>query len=162
MKLIDSNFKSLYFAAIILLFGFSCAKKNNEKLYEESKASSLSFYKNKDTLLAPKGGSPHGNFKLKLNSTALKALDAMGELPAGAKFENGSLIVKEVFKGNELEMYAIMKKDPTSKYASQGWVWAEYGPSGNVIYNASKNGKACISCHSASNNRDATTFFDLH
>ncbi|MCC6372771.1 MAG: cytochrome P460 family protein [Bacteroidia bacterium] len=141
----------------------SCKKKKtNEKLYEDSKSSELSFYKGKDTIYDAKGGSPHGNFKLKFNSTAVASLGSDGKLPVGGNFNEGSLIVKEVYSGNELTLYAIMKKDSKSKFASNKWVWAEYKPNGDVVYNVSKDGKSCTSCHSSGTTRDFTRSFDLH
>lgn len=141
----------------------SCKKKKtNEKLYEDSTSSDLSFYKGKDTIYDAKGGSPHGNFKLKFNSTAVASLGADGKLPVGGSFAEGSLIVKEVYSGNELTLYAIMKKDSKSKFASNKWVWAEYKPNGEIVYNVSLRGKACTSCHSSGTTRDLTRSFDLH
>lgn len=141
----------------------SCKKRNtNEKLYEDSKSSELSFYKGKDTIYSAKGGSPHGSFKLKFNPAAVASLGADGKLPVGGSFSEGSLIVKEVYSGNELTLYAIMKKDSKSKYASNKWVWAEYKPNGRVAYNISSDGKGCVSCHLSGTTRDLTRSFDLH
>lgn len=156
----------LAFGLLILavaIVDVSCKKKKtNTSLYEDSKSAALTFYKGKDTIYSPKGGSPHGNFKLKFNATALAKLDASGKLPPGASFDDGALIVKEVYSGNNLSLYAVMKKDSKSKYASKDWVWAEYKPDGKVYYDVSKNGVGCVSCHTTSSNRDFTRSFDLH
>jgi|JI7StandDraft_1071085.scaffolds.fasta_scaffold12799_4 hypothetical protein len=156
-----------FIAMAILLalscIGYSCAKKKmNDTLFEESKAVDLSFYKGKDTLYSPKGGSPHGNFKLKFNAIALTSLGADGKLPSGSIFAEGSLIVKEIYSENKLSLYVSMKKDSKSKYAAKNWVWAEYKPNGFAYYNVSKKGKGCVSCHSSSDTRDYTRSFDLH
>ncbi len=160
------NKKIVFFFIFIGIFSLSiatsCRKKTNEKLYEESKTADLVFYKSKDTIYGPKGGSPHGAFKLKFNSTAVGVLGADGKLASGSEFPKGSLLVKEVYEGTTLKLYAVMKKDPTSKYASNGWVWAEYKPNGGVEYDISKTGSACTSCHSNSPARDLTRSFDLH
>jgi len=141
----------------------SCKKKKtNTDLYEESKASGLSYYKMKDTIYSPAGGSPHGSFKLKFNAAALSKLDASGKLPTGATFDDGALIVKEVYSGNSIILYAVMKKDSKSDYSAKGWVWAEFDPDGGVHYNVSKNGDGCVSCHSTPPSRDYTRSFDLH
>lgn len=141
----------------------SCKKKQtNTDLYEESKSAGLSFYKGKDTLYSPAGGSPHGSFKLKFNAAAVSQLDATGKLPTGSSFGDGALIVKEVYSGNTLTLYAIMKKDSKSKFSSKGWVWAEIEPNGKVRYDVSKKGEGCVSCHSGGNPRDFTRSFDLH
>lgn len=153
-------------ALLIVSLAFSdvsCKKKKtNTSLYDESKGAELSFYKGKDTIYSAAGGSPHGNFKLKFNATAFSKLDASGKLPSGTSFDNGSLIVKEVYTGNTLTLYAVMKKDSKSKFSSKDWVWAEFEPDGKVYYNVSKKGEGCVSCHSTSTNRDYTRSFDLH
>jgi hypothetical protein len=156
--------RSLVILAILSsTFYVSCKKKKtNEKLYEESKASDLTFYKGKDTIYGAKGGSPHGNFKLKFNAAAIASFGNDGKLPAGGSFKDGALIVKEVYSGSELTLYAIMKKDSKSKYAKNGWVWAEYEPNGDVYYNVSDKGKGCTGCHSTGTSRDFTRSFDLH
>lgn len=152
------------FVALLILTAlvFSCKKRKlNSSLYEEAKASGLSYYKGKDTIWSAKGGSPHGPFKLKFNSTAVSALGSDGKLPNGASFPNGSLIVKEVYSGSSITLYAIMKKE-SSKYAGNGWLWAEFEPNGDTKYSVSKKGVECTGCHSNSGNRDYTRSFDLH
>lgn len=146
----------------IALFSMCKKKKLNNSLYDESIASGLSFYKGKDTIYSAKGSSPHGNFKLKFNAEAVKNLDASGKLPIGGTFTDGSLIVKEVYSGSSISLYAIMKKDSKSKFAKNGWVWAEFEPDGKVYYSVGKKGKDCISCHSSGNPRDLMLSFDLH
>ena len=154
---------SLLFLTAISLAIFSCKKKKtNEALYEEAKSGSLTFYKGKDTLWDPKGGSPHGYFKLKFNQTALNALGADGKLPAGQTFPDGSVIVKEIYSGGSITLYAVMKKDPKSKFASNKWVWGEYKPNGKVVIGVNKEGKDCVSCHTSGVTRDLTLSFDLH
>lgn len=160
--------KNILNIATIIILGtsvlyVSCKKrKTNEKLYEDSKSTDLAFYKGKDTIYGAKGGSPHGSFKLKFNSTAIASLGSDGKLPVGGSFSEGSLIVKEIYSGSELTLYAIMKKDSKSKFASNKWVWSEYKPNGKVAYNVSLEGKACTSCHSSGTTRDLTRSFDLH
>jgi hypothetical protein len=155
--------KDLIAITVVLLFLYSCGKKKTTRsLYSECKSSELSFYKGKDTVYEPAGDSPHGSFKLRFNSKALSRLDASGKLPAGAQFENGAVIVKEIYKNGQLEQYAVMKKVPSSRVAVSKWIWAELRPDGSVIYDISKGGDACVSCHSRSANRDLTRSFDLH
>ncbi len=152
---------------VILVTGsliiFSCKKKKtNESLYKESSGDQLSYYKGKDTVYSAAGTSPHGNFKLKFNQTALSALGADGKLPTGQTFPEGSLIVKEVYSGGVKTLYVVMKKDPKSKFANNKWIWAEYKPDGEVVIGVNKDGKDCVSCHTSGNNRDLTLSFDLH
>ena len=153
---------TVFMFATFLLYISCKKKKTNDKLYEESKSSDLTFYKGKDTIYNAKGGSPHGNFKLKFNSQATASLGNDGKLPVGNNFSEGSLIVKEVYSGNELTLYAVMKKDSKSSYASNNWVWAEYNPNGEVVYNVTELGKSCTGCHSSGTARDFTKSFDLH
>jgi len=149
------------FLALTVLI-FSCKKRKlNSSLYEEAKASGLSFYKGKDTLWGPAGGSPHGPFKLKFNSTAASALGSDGKLAQGSSFPNGSLILKEAYSGSSLSLYVIMKKE-SSKFSTNGWLWAEIEPDGDTKYSVGEKGASCKSCHSNSTNRDYTRSFDLH
>jgi hypothetical protein len=147
---------------VIVLFSTCKKKKTNKNLYAEATASNLAFYKGMDTIYAPAGGSPHGNFKLKFNSAAQSQLDATGKLPASQSFNDGALIVKEVYSGSQLTLYAVMKKDSKSKFASNGWIWAEYEPGGKVRYDVSKKGDGCVSCHTTGDDRDLVRSFDLH
>lgn len=142
----------------------SCKKedKTNEKLFDETKGGNLVFYQNKDSILTPAGGSPHGNFKLKFNNTAAEQFGNDGKLPVGKTFPDGSLIVKEIYSGETLTLYAVMKKDSKSKFAGNGWLWAEYEPGGNTKFSIGKKGEGCISCHSSTPNRDLTKSFDFH
>lgn len=153
---------SISILSIFVLFLTACKKKKlNESLYDEAKASDLVFYQNTDALLSPAGSSPHGPFKLKFNSLAASQLGADGRLPIGSIFQTGSLIVKEVYVGSTLELYVVMKKDD-SKFAGEGWLWAEYEPDGKAVYNISEKGNSCIACHATNPNRDLVKSFDLH
>lgn len=147
--------------AMLVVLSACKKKKTNEDLYDESKASGLVLYQNKDSILSPAGSSPHGPFKLKFNSTAVSQFGNDGKLAAGATFPNGALIVKEVYSGNTLTLYAVMKKSD-SKFASNGWLWAEYEPDGKTKYSVGEKGKSCVPCHSTTPNRDLTKSFDLH
>ena len=106
--------------------------------------------------------SPHGPFKLRFNATAFAALDTSGELPAGNSFPTGSILVKEFYSGSNLSQYAVMNKDPANANAGNGWVWAEFSPSGAVVNSTSNKGSGCIGCHSSAPARDLVKTFDLH
>ncbi|MBI4945190.1 MAG: cytochrome P460 family protein [Bacteroidetes bacterium] len=149
-------------SALVAIILFSCKKKKlNENLYEEAKASGLVLYQNKDSILSPAGSSPHGPFKLKFNSTAASQFGSDGKFPVGGAFTNGSLIVKEVYSGGQLSLYAVMKKDD-SKFSADGWLWAEYEPDGKTTYSVGEKGKSCTSCHATNPNRDLIKSFDLY
>jgi hypothetical protein len=132
------------------------------ELYERAVSPSGYVYFNGGLLLAPDPASPHGSFKLRFNDLAASALDANGRLPVGHIFPNGSMLVKEVYEGGNLVLYAVMRKDPSSPNAGNGWLWAELGPAGEAAFTVKRRGDGCISCHSTSPNRDLTRTFDLH
>ena len=130
-------------------------------LYSEITAGAYTYYQS-GTLLSGVSPSPHGSFKLRFNAIALAALDTTGELPSGSSFPTGSIIVKEIFGGSTINLYAVMKKDPLNGNAGSGWVWAEFNTDGSSVFSTGKKGDGCISCHNGSPNRDLTRTFDLH
>ncbi|MFM2018093.1 MAG: hypothetical protein RL007_1749 [Bacteroidota bacterium] len=153
--------------AILAAGLLSCKKRKEEKLnealYNETVSSSFTFYRGIDSVYTAAGGSPHGSFKLKFNSTAAAALTDNGRLPAGQEFPDGSLILKEVNTGSGATLYVVMKKDKSSKFKSEGdWVWAEYGIDGEAVYSAGKKGESCTGCHTSGTTRDFVRSFDLH
>jgi hypothetical protein len=156
--------KALLFSLLFALFVTSCKHEPqtvlDDSLFSESTDSELLDYKNGKEL-SPTGSSPHGNFTLKLNAIANAVLDQNGKVPAGKTFPNGSLIVKQVIKNNNIDLYAIMKKDSSSSVAGENWLWAEYERNGNVYYSVSRKGGSCIGCHSTGTNSDLTKVFDL-
>lgn len=173
--------KLLYVAAIALFFvackddeetpapstGTPSANETTDaSIAEELKNSTFTYYQNDaNTTLMANGNSPHGNFKLKFNDIAQSALDPMtGKLPQGKTFADGSLIVKETFRGNgSASIIAVMKKESTNPNAAGGWVWNELGSDGSsVVYSVNLKGAGCIGCYSGNTNRDLVTSFDLH
>ena len=84
--------------------------------------------------------------RVSLNATALGALQG-DTLPAGSSFPNGSVVFKQIISGGQTTLYAVMRKDSASANAGNGWLWAEYGTDGSVVYSVENNGSACISCH---------------
>jgi hypothetical protein len=112
--------------------------------------------------LQPAPASPHGEFKLRFNQTALSALDATGKLPLRASFPDGSVIVKEVYSGNVISVFAVMKKSRNDINANNGWIWAELAPTGEVYFSVKQHGSGCVSCHRDRPNRDFVRSFDLH
>jgi len=120
------------------------------------------YYKGSSALLNAAADSPHGSFKLRFNAKAASVLDASGKLPSGAKFPDSSIVLKEVYSGNTLQLLVPMMKFPSHNKSASGWLWAEYGPSGKVVYALKKKGSTCTSCHGGSTNRDLVRSFDLH
>lgn len=86
--------------------------------------------------------------RVSLNAAALGSLQN-GRLAAGAKFAEGSIVLKELRSSATAatSLYAVMMKDSANSLAGDGWLWAEYGPAGSVAFSVSSRGNACISCH---------------
>lgn len=131
-------------------------------LFNQAQGDAYTYYTGTPTITAPNGASPHGDFRVRFNPVAEFALDSTGKLPAGASFPDGSIIVKDVYSGGSLSLFAIMKKDATNALAGSGWLWAEIEPDGEVVFSAGKKGDGCIGCHMDGNDRDLVRVFDLH
>jgi len=86
--------------------------------------------------------------RVSLNATAAGALQN-GRLPPGGTFPDGSIVFKEIKSTATAPatLYAVMVKDRANSLAGNGWLWAEYGPTGSVIISISNRGSACTSCH---------------
>ena len=160
------------FSTILLSIAlFNSCKKDDttqtddQKLLAEATAG-LGVWHRTDTITAPAGNSIHGYFQIWMNPTALAALDANLNLPIGASFPTGSLIVKSIHdtKTGPVTSYVVMKKDPSNANAGSGWVWADYKIGGEVNHSVSEKGGlgGCVSCHGGSTNRDLVRSFDLH
>ena len=96
------------------------------------------------------GSSAHQPLVLvSMNATASAALQN-GRLPAGTKFPDGSVILKEVriAENGPPSIYAVMYKNPNNSRAGGGWVWAEFRPGGSVAYSTNDRGGGCTGCHS--------------
>ena len=83
-----------------------------------------------------------------LNAVAVGALQN-GRLPTNSQFPTGSVIVKEVRTRADATVttYAVMYKDAGNTRAGNGWLWAEFAPSGAAGYSVSNRGAGCTSCH---------------
>lgn len=157
---------------ILLIFTlfYSCTKDNtvqtDDQLLLAESTAGLSVWHRTDTITAPAGNSIHGFFQIWMNAKALAALDANLNLPVGASFPTGSLIVKTLHdtKTGPVTSYVVMKKDPTNANAGNGWIWADYKPSGEINHSISEKGGlgGCVSCHAGGTNRDLVRSFDLH
>ena len=86
--------------------------------------------------------------RVRMNAVAAAALQN-GRLPSGTTFPDGSVIFKEVLSTSRLpDVFAVMYKDRSNANAGNGWLWAEYRPSGDVVFSMTNRGSACTSCHS--------------
>ncbi|MBL7930958.1 MAG: hypothetical protein JNL60_03595 [Bacteroidia bacterium] len=128
----------------------------DSSLLDSCKAENLYYYKDDSNTLLSGNTGPHGTFKLRFNSLAHKALTENGKLPQNGKFPDGSLIVKDIYQGQNISLYALMYKRGGS------WLWAEIEPGGSVHYSVNKNPSACTGCHSQSGNRDLAVTFHFY
>jgi len=114
-------------------------------------AATWKFYKNSTTPVTRASG-PHPEPKalVRYNAIAATQLDANGKVRAGASFPDSSVIVKQLSSGTTVSTYAVMMRLRGSASPSfDGWIWAEFGPTGSVKYSTSARGASCYSCHSA-------------
>lgn len=89
-----------------------------------------------DSRLPSIGGGHGGQLDIYVNEAIASLLDSgmsVAALPVG------STIVKDVWNGAELHAIAIMDK------REDGWYWAEYRASGEVL--AAGHPHGCIACH---------------
>jgi hypothetical protein len=114
------------------------------------------YYKNDPSTLYSGVHGPHGAFRLRFNNIAFKALTNDGKLPVGAKMPEGSLIIKDVYSGPSVSLYAFMYK-----YSGR-WLWAEIKPNGETSYSVNKDPGTCTSCHEQSGNRDLVMSFNFY
>lgn len=131
----------------------------DEALLDSSAAAYHHYYKNDsiNILTGNKNSNgPHGDFKLRFNNVAFKALSDSGRLAKGANMPDGSLVIKDIYSGGQLSLYAIMYK------RSGAWLWAEIKPNSQVLYSVFKNPSVCVSCHSQAGNRDFLRTFSYY
>ncbi len=136
--------------------------ETDETFFTEIRNTTGYHYYQDGIILEPAPPSPHSRFKLRFNEIAWSALDENGELPTGAEFPEGSVIVKEVHASGSLGLYAVMKKRSADTNAAGGWLWAEYRPDGTLGYTINQKGLGCTGCHSSGTHRDFVRTFDLH
>lgn len=89
-----------------------------------------------DSRLPSIGGGHGGQLDIYVNQAIAELLDSgrsVGALPSG------STIVKDVWNGTSLHAIAIMDK------REDGWYWAEYQASGEVL--AAGHPHGCLDCH---------------
>jgi len=121
-------------------------------------------YKNSsDTLLrATTSGHTEPKLRTLYNSKAATQLDAQGKVKTSPEFPDSSLIVKELINSDgTLSRTAVLFKLRTAANKdSNGWLWAEYSPTGTALYTVDNKGAGCISCHSSG--VDYTLMNDAH
>jgi hypothetical protein len=158
---------TIYISVLLLLIISSCRKgeitETDNLLYNEIINTEFTYSNFTPVIVKGLANSPRGWERLKFNNIAYGALDENGRLTAGSAFPDGSIIVKEAYSDSNgvLIENAIMKKDPTNKYAKKDWLWAEINANGTISYSVSYKGESCIHCHTKPENRDATRTFNL-
>jgi hypothetical protein len=133
----------------------------NWDLYEMAQETKgFTWFKFSNASLPKSSGSGHSEpfLRTRFNGLATTKLDSSGRVIPGAVFPEGALIVKELLKSDDsLERYAILLKDSENEFAdSKGWVWGYVSAGGSVSESAENKGKACIGCHSQTENIDYT------
>ena len=154
---------SLFVVLLIVLV--CCTKKQGKNpalaytdlpLLDSCSQSYHKYYKNDATSLLSGAHGPHGTFKLRFNAIAFKALTNNGKLPVGGSFPEGSLIIKDIYNGGNLSLYAFMYKK------SGSWLWAEIKPNKEVLHSINDKETVCTGCHSQSGNRDLAVSFNFY
>lgn len=116
------------------------------------------WFKNSGALLdrSTSSGHPQPFLRTRYNATAANKLDASGNIISGSVFDEGSIIVKELYTNSTtIGRYAILLKDKNDAYADKnGWVWGYINSDGSIAESAANKGAACINCHSQTSNID--------
>ena len=156
---------ALLFSLAVTLTQCKKTTETDKLLFDKiSSTTGFSYYKNNDSIQPSSSASPHNAFfRVRFNAIALAALTDNGKLPAGGSFPEGSLIVKELYDSptGSLKLLAVMEKATGNSAAGSNYLWAELEADGRAVFSTSKKGNGCISCHSASGNRDLTRLFEL-
>lgn len=85
--------------------------------------------------------------RVSLNARAFGAL-SNGSLPTGSRFPDGSVVFKQIITNGQTTLFAVMRKDNANPLSANGWLWAEYHPDGTAAISATRQGSACVGCHS--------------
>jgi hypothetical protein len=157
--------KFIFLSLVVGALIFSCTKKiavnpslayGDKALLDSCRNQQHPYYKNDAATLRSGSAGPHGTFKLRFNKAALAALTEGGKLPLNAKMPEGSLIIKDVYDGSNLKLYAFMYKK------SGSWLWGEIKPDGNILYSVNRDASLCINCHNQPGNRDQVVSFNFY
>lgn len=102
-----------------------------------------------DTLLKGNGsGHIENKLQTRYNSFASASLDESGTVKAGIQFQEGSLIVKDLFIDSKLNTIAVMYKNAESPHkADNDWVWGYFAPDGSIRSEISTGARNCQYCH---------------
>jgi len=151
------------FSLLSLVFLIACSSPNenlnsnsiiiktDQELFELVKnTKEWSYWANSQDTLLKGNGSGHIENKLqtRYNLLASASLDESGIVKAGIQFQEGSLIVKDLFIDSELNTIAVMYKNAESPHkADNDWVWGYFRPDGSIRSEISTGAKNCQYCH---------------
>jgi hypothetical protein len=94
------------------------------------------------------GSTAHQPFvRVSMNAIAYSSLRG-DTLPAGERFPEGSVIVKQIKIDGQPILYAVMYKDSGNEFSNNGWMWAEFYPDGSPFISVARGGTNCVGCHS--------------
>jgi len=156
---------SVLFSIILVALSFSCTKKtakntalafSDPAIFDSCSRPNRSYYKNDPVTLLSGAAGPHGNFKLRFNAIAFNALTQNGKLPAGKQMPDGGLIIKDIYQGGNVALYAYMYK------VSGTWLWGEIKTNGQVLYSVNMDPGVCVDCHRQAGNRDLLLSFNFY
>jgi hypothetical protein len=120
----------------------------------------FTWYQNSDILLNRSAASGHTEafLRTRYNTVASTHLDATGKVKAQTVFNEGSLIVKELWSNEStINRYAILYKQSEHEFANEnGWVWGYINADKTVKAPSSDKGVSCISCHMQTDNINNT------
>lgn len=154
---------ALFFLVVMLNF-LSCTKDKSDDsfdfaLYQMAKSTSgYVYFGNSGSLLPRSSGSGHSKpfLRTRYNAIAATNLDSTGRIINGSVFPEGAVVVKELFDdASSIGRYAVLYKKSGDAYAdADGWIWGYINEGGSVAEPAANKGRACIGCHSQTDNID--------
>ncbi len=157
--------KPIVLVLLLLASLLACTKKEGKNpslaysdraLLDTCRIETFSYYKNDPSIIYSGSFGQHGPFKLRFNALAKSALKADGKLAIGALMPEGAFIVKDVYSGGTISLFAFMYKK------SGSWLWGEIEPNGSVHYSVNKNSSLCVNCHNQTGNRDYLRSFEFY
>jgi len=129
----------------------SISIRTDQELFELVKnTKEWTYWANSQDTLLKGNGSGHIENKLqtRYNLLASTSLDESGIVKDGIQFQEGSLIVKDLFNNSELNTIAVMYKNAASPHkANNDWVWGYFAPDGSVRSGIATGYKNCQNCH---------------
>jgi hypothetical protein len=129
---------ALFLASLLLMACRNQDEAGADALWEEVQAADYTGWDRAPGYDTRRTSSaPHGDMvDIYVNDVLAEALASGEKLTA---WPEGSLIVKDGFKGDSLHLVALMEM------RADGWFFAEYEPDGEVLFSGSP--RTCTKCH---------------